>query len=112
MEAEDFSGDYYEYKPASIFHWSSRVPEFYKSCQPLFILHRRSITQQIRALESHLGVQLFDRNTRPVRLTPEGSVFLREAKSYPGTCGTGGTPGPGSLCGTGRQSESGLYQGV
>ena len=35
LEAEDFSGDYYEYKPASIFHWSSRVPEFYKSCQPL-----------------------------------------------------------------------------
>ena len=46
-----------------------------------YYITQTAITQQIRALESHLGVQLFDRNT-------------------------------GSLCGTGRQSESGLYQGV
>ena len=45
-----------------------------------YYITQTAITQQIRALESHLGVQLFDRNTRPVRLTPEGSVFLREAK--------------------------------
>ena len=46
-----------------------------------YYITQTAITQQIRALESHLGVQLFDRNTRPVRLTPEGSVFLREAKA-------------------------------
>ena len=45
-----------------------------------YYITQTAITQQIRALENHLGVQLFDRNTRPVRLTPEGSVFLREAK--------------------------------
>ena len=46
-----------------------------------YYITQTAITQQIRALENHLGVQLFDRNTRPVRLTPEGSVFLREAKA-------------------------------
>ena len=40
-----------------------------------YYITQTAITQQIRALENHLGVQLFDRNTRPVRLTPEGSVF-------------------------------------
>lgn len=46
-----------------------------------YYITQTAITQQIRALENYLGVRLFDRNTRPVRLTPEGSVFLREAKA-------------------------------
>ncbi|GGF67930.1 hypothetical protein GCM10010912_11170 [Paenibacillus albidus] len=38
------------------------------------------LTQQIQALEQELGVQLFERNKRQVRITPAGSVFLEEAK--------------------------------
>lgn len=46
-----------------------------------YYLSQTAITQQVRALESNLGVQLFDRNSRPVSLTPAGHVFLRETKA-------------------------------
>ncbi len=39
------------------------------------------LTQQIHKLEKELGVQLFDRSNRKVRLTKEGDVFLRRVKS-------------------------------
>ncbi len=40
-----------------------------------------AVTQQIRALEEEMDVQLFKRTTRIVRLTPEGHVFLNDARS-------------------------------
>lgn len=46
-----------------------------------YYLSQAAITQQIRSLEETMGVQLFARNTRPVALTPAGSVFLVEAKA-------------------------------
>lgn len=46
-----------------------------------YYLSQTAITQQIRALEALLEVQLFDRNSRPISLTPAGSVFLTEAKA-------------------------------
>jgi DNA-binding transcriptional LysR family regulator len=38
------------------------------------------LSQQIRSLEDELGLQLFDRTTRPLRLTPAGQVFLEQAR--------------------------------
>ncbi|KAJ54160.1 LysR family transcriptional regulator [Actibacterium mucosum KCTC 23349] len=39
-----------------------------------------AISQQIAGLETALGVQLMDRTTRPVTLTPAGKIFLRRAR--------------------------------
>lgn len=46
-----------------------------------YYLSQTAVTQQVRALEETLGVQLLDRNSRPVSLTPAGAVFLKEAKA-------------------------------
>jgi DNA-binding transcriptional LysR family regulator len=38
------------------------------------------LSLQIKALERSLGVELFDRGSRPIRLTPEGERFLEQAR--------------------------------
>jgi len=38
------------------------------------------LTRQVQALERSLGVQLLDRSSRSVRLTPAGQAFLRDAR--------------------------------
>lgn len=45
-----------------------------------YYLSQTAITQQIHALEKQVGIQLINRGSRPVTLTPAGSVFLIEAK--------------------------------
>ena len=46
-----------------------------------YYLSQTAVTQQVRALEDTLGVRLLDRNSRPISLTPAGTVFLKEAKA-------------------------------
>ena len=53
---------------------------FTKAAEQYF-LAQTAITQQIQKLETSLGVQLVDRKTRPISLTPMGQVFLKEARS-------------------------------
>lgn len=47
----------------------------------LHYLTQTAITQQIKALEDSLGLQLVDRRKRPIELTPAGKVFYHEAKA-------------------------------
>ena len=53
---------------------------FTKAAEQYF-LTQTAITQQIQKLEDSVGVQLIDRKTRPISVTPMGRVFLREARS-------------------------------
>ncbi|WP_321914602.1 LysR substrate-binding domain-containing protein [Paraburkholderia sp. J11-2] len=39
------------------------------------------LTRHIAALEAELGIRLFERSTRAVKLTPEGVLFLERARS-------------------------------
>lgn len=43
-----------------------------------------AVTRQIRSLEGELGVRLFDRTTRGMRLTDEGNAFLAHARTILG----------------------------
>lgn len=46
-----------------------------------FYISQTAITQQIKALEEHLEVKLFQRTNRHVELTPAGRIYLNEAKA-------------------------------
>ena len=52
---------------------------FTKAAEQYF-LTQTAITQQVQKLEDTVGVQLIDRKTRPISLTPMGQVLLREAR--------------------------------
>ncbi len=51
---------------------------FTKTAERYFIT-QTAITQHVRALEDSLGCALFDRSTRPIRLTPAGRAFYADA---------------------------------
>jgi DNA-binding transcriptional LysR family regulator len=56
-----------------------RERNFTRAAEQLHVAHQ-ALSQQVRAVEEMLGVELFDRSARPVKLTPAGAVFVQEAK--------------------------------
>lgn len=57
---------------------TARTLNFRKAAEQLF-LAQPTVTQHIRLLETELRVQLFDRSSKRVRLTPAGDRFLEYA---------------------------------
>jgi len=62
---------------------AARTQNFRKAAEIRFV-SQTTVTQQIRKLEEDLGVHLFDRNGRQVRLNPAGTSFLRYAEDLLG----------------------------
>jgi len=57
------------------FHKVAYTGSFTKAARELF-LSQPAVSQQIQALESSLGITLFDRSGKKVRLTGEGEILL------------------------------------
>jgi DNA-binding transcriptional LysR family regulator len=57
----------------------AREESFTRAAQSLYVA-QPGVSQQIRRLEAELGQQLFDRSTKPTRLTAAGHAFLPHAR--------------------------------
>lgn len=68
-----------EFRQLRYFIMLSEEMHFSRAAQRYHI-GQSALSQQLRALEREVGVQLMDRSTHHVRLTPYGKVFLEEAK--------------------------------
>ena len=85
----------------------ARERNFTRAAEQLHVA-QQALSQQVRAVEKILGVQLFDRAARPVKLTPAGTVFVQEARDRrPVVRGadhliTGAEPQRGNQIGVGR----------
>lgn len=58
----------------------SECKSFTKAASRHYI-SQTAITQQIHSLEESINIKLIDRTTRPISLTPAGTIFYREAKA-------------------------------
>jgi DNA-binding transcriptional LysR family regulator len=50
-------------------------------------LSQSALTRQVQSIESRLGIKVFDRTTRVVKITEPGAVLLRETEAIPGILG-------------------------
>ena len=57
----------------------NRTRHFGRTADALF-LTQAAVSSRLKSLEAQLGVVLFDRNRREVRLMPEGSRLVRHAE--------------------------------
>ncbi|MFM9846515.1 MAG: LysR substrate-binding domain-containing protein [Hyphomicrobiaceae bacterium] len=60
------------------FEAAARNLSFTKAAEELFIT-QSAVSKQVKALEAHLGVELFERRTRELALTAEGQQLYRTA---------------------------------
>ncbi|MBP2640316.1 MAG: cynR 4 [Firmicutes bacterium] len=68
-----------EFRQLEYFQAVAKLSNFTKAAEQMYV-SQPSITNGIHHLEQEIGVQLFDRNQKKVRLTAEGQVFLQRAE--------------------------------
>ena len=62
------------------FEAAARLESFSRAADELHLTHG-AISRQVRALEDHLGAQLFSRHGKRVALTPQGRVFAERVRA-------------------------------
>jgi LysR family transcriptional regulator, glycine cleavage system transcriptional activator len=62
------------------FEAAARLLSFSKAADELHVTHG-AVSRSVRQLESDLGIQLFERTTRSVRLTPAAAAYAQEIRS-------------------------------
>jgi DNA-binding transcriptional LysR family regulator len=65
-------------KQFEAFYWIARLGSFHAAARHLRVA-QPSVSARVRELERHLGVRLFDRGGRTVRLTPRGRELVDHA---------------------------------
>ena len=63
------------------FEAAARTLSFTKAAEELFIT-QSAVSRQIRSLEDHLGVMLFERRPRSLLLTEKGRILQRAAIEF------------------------------
>lgn len=71
-------------------------------------LSQSALTRQVQAIESRLGIKVFDRTTRTVTITEPGAVLLRETEAIPGILGAAMRRIREDYLGTGREIRIGI----
>lgn len=66
------------------FEAAARAQSFSAAARSLNVTHA-AVAQQVKALEDHLGLQLVQRSTRGIDLTPDGRVLAEELRNGFGT---------------------------
>lgn len=56
----------------------SKTGSFSKASDICFA-EQSTVSQQIKLMEERLGVDIFDRSTLPVKVTPEGKLLIEQA---------------------------------
>jgi len=62
------------------FEAAARLESFSRAAEELHLTHG-AVSRQVRALEQHVGVELFSRHGKRVALTPEGRTFAERIRS-------------------------------
>src|ERR1700693_1997214 len=62
------------------FEAAARLQSFSRAAQELHLTHG-AVSRQVRALEDHVGVELFSRYGKRVALTPEGRAFAERIRN-------------------------------
>lgn len=68
-----------DFRELEVFRAVAEDLHFGRAAERLFVT-QSSVSQQLRRLEDELGLLLFHRTSRTVRLTPAGAVFLGEVE--------------------------------
>jgi LysR family glycine cleavage system transcriptional activator len=62
------------------FEAAARLESFSRAAQELHLTHG-AVSRQVRALEDHVGVELFSRHGKRVALTPDGRAFAERIRN-------------------------------